>query len=99
HGGPDLVVTDITLTGMSGPDVATRLVAKFGAQRVLFLSGFNESVLGDFGSPEINFRFLQKPFTADAFAQTISDLLRSFPDSRLEKGSRDQAGTLAAAHQ
>ncbi len=89
---PDLVVTDIGMPGLSGPDMVRRLVERFGPQRVLFVSGFNEAALGELVTTDVDSRFLQKPFPLQAFARVVDDLLgRGVADPRPEPIARVDA--------
>lgn len=71
----DLVMLDLLMPGMSGEDVFRELRAIRPDLRVLLISGYNE---GDIlrrlgGGPALN--FLAKPYTRDAFEQTLRSLL------------------------
>ena len=65
----DLVVTDVVMPGMSGPDLAARLSAIGLDTPVLYMSGYAESDSGGLlpaGAP-----LLQKPFSPDALARRV----------------------------
>jgi CheY-like chemotaxis protein len=58
----DLLVTDVLMPGMSGPQLADRLVREHRAGRVVFISGYVDDTFADAGAEE---RVLVgKPFTA-----------------------------------
>lgn len=74
--GPiDLLITDVVMPGLSGPDVAERLRQKHPKMRALFLSGYSshaalpERVITDPGT------FLQKPFTVEALLTKVRERL------------------------
>ncbi len=75
HAGPlDLLLADVVLPGVNGPELARRLVAQRPA-RVLFMSGHADiSVLPaevlDAGAP-----FLEKPFSAGDLARKVRQVL------------------------
>jgi signal transduction histidine kinase/ligand-binding sensor domain-containing protein/ActR/RegA family two-component response regulator len=75
NGGPDLLLTDIVLTGISGPELAARAREVHPALPVLFMSGYADAaVLRDAplaGGPN----FIQKPFTAKGLGRKIRDVL------------------------
>ena len=65
----DVIVTDITLPGLQGPDLAGRLLARHPGLGVVFTSGYDAGWLpvGRFPGSV----FLQKPFTVDALAAAV----------------------------
>jgi CheY-like chemotaxis protein len=68
----DLIVTDMVMPQMSGRDLAERLTAVSPNARVLFMSGYaHPHADGDGAAPA----FLAKPFTPDALARKIRDVL------------------------
>jgi PAS domain S-box-containing protein len=58
----DLLVTDVLMPGMSGPQLADRLVQDHRAGRVVFISGFVDDSFAEPGAEERV--LLGKPFTA-----------------------------------
>jgi PAS domain S-box-containing protein len=70
----DLLLTDVVMPQMNGPDLARLILARAPATRVLFMSGFaGHSALHDIrGAP-----FIQKPFTPDTLLAKIRDVLES----------------------
>jgi PAS domain S-box-containing protein len=69
-----LVVTDVVMPGMSGPDMVGRLLAKRPDVRVLYVSGYNRDNLKQ-GAPGAEHDLLQKPFTPDLLARKVRDIL------------------------
>ena len=72
----DLVLTDVVMPGMNGPEMAKRLVFRHPTLRVLYLSGYDRDTLGPLGVPEEGPAFLKKPFTMDALVKRVSGALR-----------------------
>jgi FixJ family two-component response regulator len=76
HPGPiHLLVTDIVMPGMSGREVGLLLTQMHPEMRALYLSGYpDESVVHEWalapGTP-----FLQKPFTGEALARKVREVL------------------------
>jgi two-component system cell cycle sensor histidine kinase/response regulator CckA len=69
-----LLITDVEMPGMSGPELARRLQAGMGSLKVLLLSGHDrEEVLADLGG--LRLVFVRKPFTARVLAQTVREML------------------------
>jgi hypothetical protein len=76
--GPiDLLVSDITMPGFSGAELARRLGEKRPDMSVLFISGYSDQEAAQWGKLDREVQFLQKPFHPDAFltkARQILDL-------------------------
>jgi signal transduction histidine kinase/CheY-like chemotaxis protein len=73
-GAVDILVTDVVMPRMGGPQLAGLLRAEQPDLRVLFLSGYNDgAMLG--GSVERGTNFLGKPFTAEALSNEVRRLL------------------------
>ena len=71
----DLVLTDVVMPGMNGPEMAQRLVFRHPSLRVLYLSGHDREILRPLGVPEDGPAFLKKPFTMDALVKRVSGAL------------------------
>ncbi|MGH9308973.1 MAG: response regulator, partial [Vicinamibacterales bacterium] len=71
----DLLLTDVVLPGMTGPELARQLRAHAPRARVLFMSGYTGDALQDeaeFGDEQA---FIQKPFASKALVDRIRLLL------------------------
>jgi DNA-binding response OmpR family regulator len=60
----DLVLLDVVMPGLSGPDMAKLIRHNWPAQRVLFMSAHSDQVLADEGLEPWNTDVLVKPFTS-----------------------------------
>ena len=67
-----LVVTDVVMPGMGGPEMVGRLLAERPDLRVLYVSGYNRDNLKQ-GAPGAEHDLLQKPFTPDLLARKVRD--------------------------
>lgn len=72
-----LLLTDVVLPGMSGRTLAAELVHQHPESKVLYMSGYTDNAIVHHGVLEIGTQFMQKPFTADALAQKVRELLDS----------------------
>jgi CheY-like chemotaxis protein/two-component sensor histidine kinase len=71
----DLLVTDVVMPGMSGPEVAQAVTAMRPGTQVLYTSGYTDSQIGHHGVLEPGIAFLQKPFSADDLTRKVRSLL------------------------
>jgi two-component system, cell cycle sensor histidine kinase and response regulator CckA len=76
HQGPiDLLVTDMTMPGFSGSELANRLAGPRPKMRVLFISGYTDVEASQMGKVNQPVQFLQKPFHPDAFLTKTRQIL------------------------
>lgn len=73
-GAIDVLVTDVELPRMSGPELVGRLQSEFPALEVLLLSGYPADSIPGRPMPD-DFAFLQKPFTETSLLQKIESLV------------------------
>jgi signal transduction histidine kinase/CheY-like chemotaxis protein len=71
----DLLVTDVILPGLSGPDLAARLRVEMPELRTLFLSGYTLNTLRDRGRLPAGSAFLGKPFDRTSLLRQVRELL------------------------
>jgi CheY-like chemotaxis protein len=71
----DVVVTDVVMPGMSGPELAKRLAESQPDVPVLFMSGYTDDAIVRHGVLEPGVAFLQKPFSPEALARKVRELL------------------------
>ena len=78
--GPiDLLLSDIVMPGMNGRDLAGHLSRTRPDLKVLFMSGYTHNAIVHHGVLEEGLAFLEKPFTPEALAVKIRQVLRSLP--------------------
>jgi DNA-binding response OmpR family regulator len=76
HSGEiSLLVTDVVMPGMSGPEVAQSVTAMRPGTLVLYMSGYTDSAIGHHGVLEPGIAFLQKPFSTDDLMRKVRALL------------------------
>jgi len=74
--GPiDLMISDVVMPKMSGPNLAERLSAERPHMKVLFVSGYAEHTILHHGKIDVTARLLQKPFGLNAVAHKIREVL------------------------
>jgi two-component system cell cycle sensor histidine kinase/response regulator CckA len=73
--GPiDLLLTDVVMPGLPGPELARRLLAERPGLKVLYMSGYTDRALPAGGSGT-SVDLIQKPFTPAAIAGRVRALL------------------------
>jgi two-component system cell cycle sensor histidine kinase/response regulator CckA len=72
-----LLLTDVIMPGMSGPQLADRLAAERTDSRVLFMSGYTDTAISHHGVLEPGIWYLQKPFSPVGLAEKVREVLDS----------------------
>ena len=72
---PDLLITDVVLPGMSGKELADKLMKIKPDLKILFMSGYTESTTYLHEVLEPGFPFIQKPFSKKELAVMVRQLL------------------------
>jgi two-component system, cell cycle sensor histidine kinase and response regulator CckA len=76
YGKPiQLLLTDVVMPELGGWDLASRLKAVRSDLKVLFMSGYTDDTIVQQGVLEAGAAYLQKPFTPDALANKIREVL------------------------
>jgi two-component system cell cycle sensor histidine kinase/response regulator CckA len=78
HPGPiHLMLTDVVMPEMSGPELAKRLAKDRPDMKVLCMSGYTDDSIVRHGVLEAQIAYLQKPFTPDALTRKVREVLDS----------------------
>jgi PAS domain S-box-containing protein len=77
-GDIELLLTDVVLEQMGGPELAKRLTAIRPEMKVLYISGYTDDAVIHHGV-STGTAFLQKPFTTDALAKKVREVLDRVP--------------------
>jgi CheY-like chemotaxis protein len=76
-----LLITDVIMAGMNGPQLAEHLRKRRPHLKVLYTSGYTKDVVLRQGLLEAGVEFLPKPFTPDDLLQRVRTLLDAPPEA------------------
>jgi two-component system, cell cycle sensor histidine kinase and response regulator CckA len=72
-----LVITDVVMPGMSGRELAERLLTVRPSLPVLFMSGYTDDAIVRHGLLDEKLNFIQKPFDSAGVARKVREVLDS----------------------
>jgi nitrogen-specific signal transduction histidine kinase/ActR/RegA family two-component response regulator len=88
HDGPiDLLLTDVVMPDLSGPEVARRVLERRPGIGVLFMSGYTDDAVLQHGVSSRDTAFLQKPFTPIVLTAKVRAVL---DETRADDGRQQQ---------
>ncbi len=73
----DLLLTDVVMPHMSGPELAKAVRSAHPEIKVLFMSGYTETAIGQQGTLPAGTPFVQKPFTSANLHRKVRDVLQT----------------------
>ena len=76
HDAPcDLLLTDVVMPELKGPELAAQVARRWPKTKILYMSGYTGDAILHQGIINGEFQFLQKPFTPDALAAKVREVL------------------------
>ncbi|MEP7051124.1 MAG: ATP-binding protein [Pseudomonadota bacterium] len=76
HSGPiHLLLSDVVMPKMGGPELAKRLLERLPALRILLVSGYTGDALDHLSLSASELTLLEKPFTSEVLAQKVREIL------------------------
>ena len=73
----ELLLTDVVMPGMTGRELVERASAAHPAIKVLYMSGYPGEVITEGGRVQEGVMLLSKPFTLQALAARVEEMLAS----------------------
>jgi DNA-binding NtrC family response regulator len=70
----DILLTDVVMPGLGGPELAAKLRKRRPGLRVLYMSGYTRPGFSANGTLGAGASFLQKPFTFDLLRRQLETL-------------------------
>jgi len=74
-----LMLTDVVMPEMSGPQLADRLACLYPKMKVLYMSGYADAAVARHVKLTRDIPYLQKPFAAEVLACKVREILDSSP--------------------
>jgi signal transduction histidine kinase/ActR/RegA family two-component response regulator len=71
-----ILVTDVIMPNMNGQELAGKLSGLRPDMKILYVSGYSDTDIGDHGVLDPRYELLQKPFTPQTLARKIREVLR-----------------------
>ncbi|HET7290481.1 MAG TPA: PAS domain-containing protein [Thermodesulfobacteriota bacterium] len=75
----NLLLIDVVMPQMSGPELARRLTALHPEMKVLYMSGYIDNTIDEYGVFSSGSSFIQKPFTPALLLGKVREVLDSQP--------------------
>jgi len=75
----DLLVTDVVMPGLTGPELAAKIEGICGVTPTIFMSGYSEDAALREGRLRPHQRFMPKPFAPPELLVVIREVLTQFP--------------------
>lgn len=73
----DLLLTDVVLPEMNGPQLAEHLLGKRPQLKILYMSGYTNGILSEHAFRASEAAFIEKPFSQQAISRKVRQCLKS----------------------
>ncbi|HYE04250.1 MAG TPA: response regulator [Planctomycetota bacterium] len=80
----DVMLTDVVMPKMNGPELAEEMGKIVPDLRVLYMSGYMDKVIVDRGVLDRDFIFIDKPFSGEAMLRKLREAIERDPDAEAD---------------
>jgi len=85
-GSIHMLLTDVVMPGMNGRVLAEKLALRHPGMKVLYMSGYTDSFIAGHGVLEEGVQLIHKPFTEEALARKVREVLDASADAKPADG-------------
>jgi CheY-like chemotaxis protein len=75
HPSIDVLLTDVVMPGLSGPELAKQLLERRPALKAIYMSGYTKEAIVQHGVLDPGIAFLHKPFTSETLGRKLREVL------------------------
>ncbi len=72
-----LLLTDVIMPGMNGHELGKMITSKRPATKILYMSGYNEDIIGQRGVQDNGVNFIEKTFTSEGLCHKVREVLNA----------------------
>jgi len=84
-----LLLTDVVMPGITGRDLAVRMLRLNPNMKVIYMSGYTADAIESRGLADLGQAYLAKPFTPDLLVEKVRQVLEGRPDLQLNESARE----------
>jgi len=70
-----LLITDVVMPEMNGPELACRLGSLYPGLKRLYMSGYTDDLIAPHGVLDEGVQFIQKPFSSQSLSAKVQEVL------------------------
>ena len=72
-----MVLSDVIMPKMNGPEIVQHIEQQYPDIKVLFMSGYNDNIISHHGVLDEGINFIQKPFSLNDLTEKVREVLES----------------------